>query len=332
MVGLMGVGKSTWVDKHNRGHNDTGLVLSSDMIRLEKFSTLHGSTNKDNNRVVFNAMEGMLNDFYKSDEYTHAYYDATNLSRRRRSNLYTKAKKHGVHVVTVTQLKPLDELFRINSQRTEDKQVPEQVIRDRYMTLDVPRLGVDCDEMLVEGEFKDFIEEIALNIGKPHDSPYHKETIQEHINLTVKHSEGMVNQHILSEIAEFHDLGKSVSRAVNNEDRLDVNYFREVNGVYCVYYGHDKVSACYYLAYLNETGQLQTPDKLQILEAIYQHMTAHQGFSDKHIRRNKLTESDTELFMQFKGIDSKSKQVDEDIYTKFMSLKEEVKRMKEEGV
>lgn len=325
-IGLMGSGKSTWVKQHSQFSG--GKVLSSDDIRMELYGTLNGQTVPQKNQEVFKIMQDRLKDFL-DEPYTVAYYDATNLSRKRRIQLYTWAKSKGVEVIARVFLKPLDELLYINTQRHQHKQVDEDIIRDRYKKLEVPRLGVDCDSVIVDGYYRDFLDEINLNISKSHDSPFHAETIEEHISLTVKHSEeleGKANTKQLVEVAKFHDLGKSVCRMEDLVDAPHKNYFRMVNGCYYTYRGHEKVSAMYYLAYMNEAGLLYNDDAWQVLEAIFQHMNAHSGISQKVINRNKLTESDRELINQFKQIDSKSKVLHTDIFDEFNRLKEESKQ------
>ena len=113
------------------------------------------------------------------------------------------------------------------------------------------------------------------------------------------------------------------------EDLVDAphkNYFRAVNGSYYTSMGHEKVSAVYYLAYMNEAGLLTNDDAWQVLEAVFQHMNAHSGISQKVCNRNKLTESDMGLINQFKQIDSKSKVLHTDIFDEFNRLKEESKQ------
>lgn len=325
-IGLMGSGKLTWVGEHSQFSG--GKVLSSNDIRMELYGTLHGQTTPQKNQEVFKVMQDRLKDFL-DEPYTIAYYDATNLSRKKRIQVYTWAKSKGVEVIARVFLKPLDELLDINTQRPQQKQVDEGIIRDRYKKLEVPRLGVDCDSVIVDGYYRDFLDEINLNIKKSHDSPFHAETIEEHIDLTVKHSEefeGKTNTKQLVEVAKFHDLGKSVCRMEDTIDAPHKNYFREYNGSYYTYMGHEKVSAMYYLAYMNEAGLTSNNDAWQVLEAIFQHMNAHSGISQKVCNRNKLTESDMELISQFKQMDSKSKVLHTDIFDEFNRLKEESKQ------
>lgn len=325
-IGLMGSGKSTWVKQHSKLSG--GKVLSSDDIRMELYGTLKGQTVPQKNQEVFKVMQDRLKDFL-DEPYTVAYYDATNLSRKKRIQVYTWAKSKGVEVIARVFLKPLEELLAINTQRPQHKQVGEDIIRERYKQLEVPRLDVDCDSVIVDGYYRDFLDEINLNISKSHDSPFHAETIEEHIALTVNNCLEYINTGYYSrlvEVARFHDLGKSVCRLEDTIDAPHKNYFREYNGSYYTYNGHEKVSAMYYLAYMNEAGLTSNKDSWQVLEAIFQHMNAHSGISQKVINRNKLTDSDMNLIQRFKQIDSKSKVLHKDIYDEFNRLKEESKQ------
>lgn len=60
--------------------------------------------------------------------------------------------------------------------------------------------------------------------------------------------------------------------------------------------------------------------KLKIVEAIYQHMKAHDGLIVKAIKTDKLDEDTVALIEDFAKIDSASRIIDEVIYEKYMSL------------
>ena len=60
--------------------------------------------------------------------------------------------------------------------------------------------------------------------------------------------------------------------------------------------------------------------KLKIVEAIYQHMKAHDGISEKAIKKDKLDEDVLSLITDFAKIDSASRIIDEAIYEKYISL------------
>ena len=60
--------------------------------------------------------------------------------------------------------------------------------------------------------------------------------------------------------------------------------------------------------------------KLKVVEAIYQHMKAHDGISAKAIKKDKLDEDVLALITDFAKIDSASRVIDEVIYEKYISL------------
>lgn len=59
---------------------------------------------------------------------------------------------------------------------------------------------------------------------------------------------------------------------------------------------------------------------LKVVEAIYQHMKAHDGISAKAIKKDKLDEDVLALITDFSKIDSASRVIDEAIYEKYISL------------
>lgn len=60
--------------------------------------------------------------------------------------------------------------------------------------------------------------------------------------------------------------------------------------------------------------------KLKVVEAIYQHMKAHDGLTVKAIKADKLDKDTVALIEDFAKIDSASRIIDEVIYEKYMSL------------
>ena len=59
---------------------------------------------------------------------------------------------------------------------------------------------------------------------------------------------------------------------------------------------------------------------MKIVEAIYQHMKAHDGISAKAIKKDKLDEDTLALIQDFAKIDSASRIIDEVVYEKYISL------------
>lgn len=292
LIGVPGVGKSTYIENKKK-HND--LVLSSDELRVELGLSLYNQTKEEHN-IVFSELHSRLNNAIKTKEYDTIYYDATNLSRKQRKHLYEEIKRidKNAQVSAVCLLKPLKEILKQNNQRTGWRRVPNQAILQKYKSLQVPRIGVDCDiiEKPYGVNFKEFEDE--FNYDLEHDSTYHKETVKEHINMCIENAQKTKNQKMI-EIAKFHDLGKNICKEWKDENKEQAKFK-----------SHENVSAMYYLANI-DLSKDDYKEKLQLMECIYQHIQAHQGFSDKVIQNNKLDKETLDLIEQFRQIDDSSK-------------------------
>lgn len=191
-----------------------------------------------------------------------------------------------------------------------------------YESLQVPRIGVDCDKIEVIGEFEDFAEEISMIKGMKHDSPYHAEDVDTHIQMTIdgakaqEHSTHYTKDEIVT-LAELHDLGKGITKKPSQARGVAHDYFVEVHGSHSMFANHQYVGAMYALVKFKDD---LSESKLKIVEAIYQHMKAHDGISAKAIKKDKLDEDTLALIQDFAEIDSASRIIDEAIYEKYMSL------------
>lgn len=286
-IGVAGSGKSTYIQKRL---NKRTVWLSSDNIREEIFGSLKDCQDSKSHTKVFQIMFEKL-EKYLLDETTEViFYDATNLSRKRRSHLFREAKRilPEITVGALLFLRPLEYLLKIEEDRPEGKKVGEEVILRMYKSLEIPRMTVDCDfiEKATEVSLRDFEEEFAGDI--PHDSSYHMESVKEHIEMVVANAKAS-SKSILVDVARFHDLGKFVTKEL-----LDSGYAR--------YKGHENVSAMYYLAANKIDKRTMT-----VAEVIFQHMNAHQGMGHRNIKRNNLDEDILELIGEFAKIDDKSK-------------------------
>ena len=188
-----------------------------------------------------------------------------------------------------------------NSQRSGFAKVPESVVRRMYESLQVPRIGVDCDKIEVIGDFEDFAEEIAIIKGMKHDSPYHAEDVDTHIQMTVDGAKAQAESiHYTKDeivtLAELHDLGKGITKKPSQSRGIAHDYFVEIHGSHSMFANH------------------------QYVGAIYQHMKAHDGISAKAIKKDKLDDATLALIYDFAKIDSASRIIDEEIYKKYMSL------------
>lgn len=238
-------------------------------------------------------MNRRLKDALTDKQSTEIFYDATNLKRNRRSHLYRTIKSINkeAEVVCLVFSKPLEKIIEQNNQREGLKRVPEAEIRRMYKSLEVPKIGVDCDrmELATSVDISDFESEFAGDTT--HDSNYHKETVREHINMTIKNAK-QTKDEALIKIARFHDLGKFICKQYIEEKSI------------ARFIDHEKVSAMYYfVAMQNDFSE----ENLLILEVIFQHMQCHSGFSDKYINKHKLTEKELSVLSAFAKIDDISR-------------------------
>lgn len=256
-----------------------------------------------------------------SKQYDTIFYDATNLSRKLRKGFYEQFKKYA-EIETVVLVKPLATILEQNAQRVGFANVPESVIRRMYESLQVPRIGVDCDKIEVIGDFKDFEDEIAMIKGMKHDSPYHAEDIDTHIQMTIDGAKAQESSTHYTEdeivtLAELHDLGKGITKKPSQSRGVAHDYFVEIHGSHSMFANHQYVGAMYALVKFKDD---LSGSHLKIVEAIYQHMKAHDGISTKAIKKDKLDEDTLALIHDFAKIDSASRIIDEEIYEKYISL------------
>lgn len=318
LIGVAGVGKSTYIEQHK---TEKSLVLSSDDLRIELFGDLEAGNAPEAIPVVFKTLHERMKEALLSKQYDTIFYDATNLNRKLRKGFYQQFKKYA-EIEAVVLVKPLATIIEQNSQRVGFAKVPESVILRMYESLQVPRISVDCDKIEVIGNFEDFAEEIAMIKGMKHDSPYHAEDVDTHIQMTIDGAKAQAESiHYTKDeivtLAELHDLGKGITKKLSNSRGVAHDYFVEVHGSHSMFANHQYVGAMYALVKFKDN---LSESKLKIVEAIYQHMKAHDGISAKAIKKDKLDEDTLTLIQDFAKIDSASRIIDEVIYEKYMSL------------
>lgn len=243
-----------------------------------------------------------------------AVFIAPNCSRMSRAHLYREVKSRfpGVRVVVVLVHMPLADILKRSSG------VSASHVRDEYLSVQIPRVGVDCDTFTLQTpDFSAYLPEINHSYLAPHNSPYHVESIAEHVALTV-HNAKAHSMPVLVDIAAFHDLGKSVARTPQDVSRPSSAYIASIYGSHDQYAGHENVGAVYWLIAHKDCLDARA---LFVAEAIFHHMQAHRGFTDKYINRHHLTGDLLETAAAFAQIDSSSKIVDKDILDTYMRLR-----------
>lgn len=232
-----------------------------------------------------------------------------------------------VMVRGIVFVEPFKVILENNSKKEIDRQVPVIDLIRMYKTLNIPRLGVDVDDFEVRGQtpfFKNIISgSDFLNIVKEdvrsdfnnflnlltdeystemrkllggHDTPYHLEDIDVHINYCINNAISETNDDNLVMVAMFHDLGKSFTKDGGR------------------YLDHQNVSAMYALKAFSEIKDLGNYiDIYMVLETIYQHMNGHKPLGSKNINNNNLDTETIDMIQRFAKIDDMSREVSDSL-------------------
>lgn len=307
LVGVPGAGKSTYARKLNLPH------FSSDSIRLELFGSLRQNHSKEDDEKVFQILHDRVFKYHES-----LIFDATNIERKTRIPLYDELKKNGFHVEIHLVLEPLELAIFQNQRREFEKIVPNFVIEDKYKFMVAPRIGVDCDSFKIISQssflkrptsYQKFVQyakdhgivkciyeyvnaaylQEFKNLDSGHDTPYHLESVSEHIDMCIKNS----NDDLMLITSILHDLGKSLAK----------------NGGH--YKGHDTISSIYALRFFDEIKDVpQHINPSDVIEIVVQHMLAHKNLPKTSIERNKIDDSLLNDIYRFRDIDEISRITD----------------------
>lgn len=320
LSGVAGTGKSTYV----RENYPNAVVVSSDEIG--KNAGL-----KSNENWVFTEMYEKVNEAMSQQKET-IIVDATMLTRRKRATVLnqTRPDKKGYTVEVIQLHKPLGQIIEQNKNRPEDDYVPESKVRQMYAAMQPPKVGLDCDSYkIISPGIKAYTNEMNKGVDEPHHSPYHNETLREHMQMTVEKSQEK-NDENLVELAKYHDLGKAVTRTSKELGPLARQFAAYYYGGHDTYNGHANVSAMYY--HISKGKDVN----VDISDAILHHMNAHNSENiaeNKAVKRENVSPQTIELLETFRVIDSESKVSDDlirDAYEDLRALDYEVEKYKKE--
>lgn len=222
----------------------------------------------------------------------------------------------------------LETAFSRTSSRKEDEVNfinSKKALIQQLKALTIPIVGVDCDEYILTGESfykgkpsngdisetsmfistfsslenflptvkRELVENELNGLYDSHDTPYHIETINEHINLTILNS----NRIELKNIALFHDLGKGLYKNLG------------LNGI-ANYRGHERFGAIMYLNFIMSymKGTKDTPIKFNytLALAINYHMRPFSTMTTKWLKTNNINYELLNLLYEFNSIDRNS--------------------------
>lgn len=268
LIGIPGSGKSFYTKKYDYDrifkHNTT--ILSSDEIRKQ----LYGDENdQTHNEEVFQYIKDTSVE--KLEKGQRVIIDATNLSRKARQSItdYVDQKlsfyEYGF-IKFVVVATPYYQCLENNRKRS--RQVPENVIERMYKQFEFPTLSEAVHEIEVVYPFeidKDFygMKHPYENLMDfPHDTPYHKLTVGEHMKKTYEIMQLLTSDKVLLKAAELHDIGKPFCKEIMEEEGR------------ARYYNHANVGS-YEAMFYAKCAKFNKEETYQLINLIQFHMRAH---------------------------------------------------------
>ena len=261
MIGIPGSGKSSYAKKYLLTNNS--VYLSSDDIRIE----LYGFEDQTHNDIVFETMrKRTLNALREGKD---VIYDATNLSKKRRSNIISEARKLSAQINAYLCCTPINIILERNITRVE-RQLPWDKLVQMIQSIEPPMYYEGFDNIyLIDGGMYNDVYDYNFLIkecsGYNQDNPHHYETLEEHIKAVTKKAESLGERltlrndaEILRQAARYHDFGKLYTKSFNDKKG------------YCVYYGHDKVSTYLYLCHIRKQNLIDELNRVRLCDSHYQ--------------------------------------------------------------
>lgn len=258
MIGLPGCGKSTYINNIIKQNNyqDINIKLSSDDIRIE----LYGELDQNHNGEVFDEMRRRCKEFLKQGK--NVYYDATNISRKKRIALINEMNKYYNTVNAVCLICHIDTILERNRHRGIYN-VPDSVIFRMLKNFQAPikqegynfidyintdnspnysvwdeiwnqnkKVNINISAFELYSILRESIPQWMLEYNQ--NNKHHTETLGNHAISVMWHCFNFANTNLPEDIntlliaAYYHDFGKPTTR----EDKEDNS----------IYYKHNNVS------------------------------------------------------------------------------------------
>ena len=271
VIGLPGSGKSTLCNKLCSLEKDKNVYLSSDELREKLLGDIN---NQSENHTVFEVMNKMAIESLKANK--NVYYDATNISSKRRRALLQTIKKYTNNCICLVLATPLEICLERNKNR--NRVVPESVISNMYLNFEFPGYfeGWDLIEIIRKDNFtKNLFSSVINLMNYNQDNPYHLETLGEHLVGTFDYLIKRTNNIELQIAGLFHDIGKPYVKQFKDckGNKTDIAH----------YYRHENVSA-YETMFLPKEYNL---DIVKVCEYVQYHMKPFSWNEEKTVQKYK---------------------------------------------
>lgn len=268
-IGIPGCGKSTY------GHNLLNtVVISSDSIREELYGdeNIQGDANK-----VFSIMFDRTVETLKSGK--RAFYDATNLSRKRRINLIKEIERKVPDTIFTAVVFAIP--FTVCCARNEarERTVPRNVMERMYKSFQPPHWNegfTNIETVLYASDPLDRYSAVLSDCNIPHDNHHHELNIIDHMNAAYQYAEDNDFSSIVCVAAQFHDIGKPFCKTFTNragEETEEAHYYAHENvGAYmwlCLTNGKDAKSIMIIANLIHDHMKRYDPNFLEKAEKFY---------------------------------------------------------------
>lgn len=224
-IGAAGSGKSTWIEREAaydaRYDDDTSIyVISSDSIRKELYGD---ESDQAHNAEVFKEVHRRIHAHLNEPGNVKVYYDATNLSRKRRMD-FLKTLSEEVEKVAIVFCTPFEIIMKRMENR--ERKVPEYVVQRHLKQLEFPQWFEGWDHITAQAGAHIYSNKIFNDMMIPHDNHHHKyDVIQHSINVARHFTE--VPEWVFH-AALLHDCGKPFTKQFINmkgETTFEAHYY-----------------------------------------------------------------------------------------------------------
>lgn len=228
LVGIPGSGKSTYGKELLQKHNNA-VYLSSDMVRKELYgdSAIVGDKNKVF-RILHQRKKVALS------EGKTIIFDATNLTRKSRRNVFSDANNSVVKEIHIVWA-PIDVCLRRDEKR--QRTVGYHDIMRLASGFQAPWYdeGVHTIKLIVnyEHSYHEYVTKCINQMQIPHDNPHHQHDIFNHCIAAYQHGVKMDYLESVLDAAMFHDIGKPITKTYKRDE--------ESGKIIAHYYQHDNI-------------------------------------------------------------------------------------------
>ena len=152
LVGLPGIGKSTWVDKHHTGRRDIYVYSTDDIIELwaEQKNKTYSETFSDSIGPATECANSILKVMLHTN--MSIIWDQTNLTKKKRAKILKTVPDH-YRKICITFLPPatVEErdtyMNRMTERWKEGKNIPDEVLERMKSSFEFPDIDEGFDQL-----------------------------------------------------------------------------------------------------------------------------------------------------------------------------------------